>query len=266
MAEKTEETKDDAATLDKIADAIGGLCKRMDAMEGAEKAKSDAAKRDSEETEAKAKADAEEAEKKEREDKARKDAEGEEGSPERVAADKKRKDAEDEAEKAKADAAAKADADAALKARLDSIEKLMPKQRSDADYAAMADAQARADAVFQAFGDSAPRPLDGEDLTAYRVRLASKLQGHAPRYKDVNLGVVAADSAAFGIMEEHVYADAMSAAMRPADLPQGELREIKSRDTTGRQISTFAGEPSAWLDQFSGSRARLTGISRAGIA
>ncbi len=44
----------------------------------------------------------------------------------------------------------------------------------------------------------------------------------------------------------------------------GTLREIKARDTTGREISTFVGEPRAWMAGFSGSRRQLVGIRQAG--
>ena len=165
-----------------------------------------------------------------------------EEEPKHVAADKRRKDAE----KAKADSAE-------IRKAIKRVEAMIPKQLSDADYAAMADAQAKADTVYMAFGDSAPRPLNGEDLLAYRRRLAKGLQKHSPKVKEINLSSIQ-DPTAFGVLEDMVYSDAMAAALAPADLPQGQLREIKSRDTTGRVISQFVGQPRSWMGGHTGNR------------
>lgn len=233
--------------LDKMLSCLDSLTKRMDAFEARDKAKADAAE------EEKKKADAAEEEKKK-------------GEAEKVAADTKKADEAAE-EKKKADAAAeeeKKKADAAnglagIKADIKRVEALLPKQLSDADYAAMADAQARADTVFSAFGGSAPRPLDGETLPAYKRRLAVKLKDHSPIWKAVDLAAIA-DAVAFGVAETQIYADAMSAALNPVDLPADQLRSIVTTDSTGRKITTYAGRPSAWMSGFSGQRQRLIGI------
>ena len=156
----------------------------------------------------------------------------------------------------------KADAEAGEKldkvlAAMDSIAK-----RMDALEAKKADEEEpKADSVYQAFGDAAPRPLLGEDLPAYRRRLASGMKAHSAKLKSVNLGAIK-DETAFSFMEDQIYADAMSAALKPVDLPAGQLREIKSRDTTGRQISTFVGEPRTWMASHQGVRRRLSHIER----
>ena len=43
--------------------------------------------------------------------------------------------------------------------------------KKDDEEAAMCDAQAKADSVYSAFGKSASRPLQGENLLAYRKRM-----------------------------------------------------------------------------------------------
>ncbi len=129
---------------------------------------------------------------------------------------------------------------------------------TDADYEAMADAQAEADKVHHAFGDSAPRPLQGEDLLAYRRRLASGLKKHSSAWKDVDL--YALPEPVLKIAERQVYADSLTVANNPVDLPNGQLREVKHRDSTGRTISTFVGKPGAWMGQFSAHRRRLAGV------
>lgn len=222
--------------LDSISTMCDGMSKRMDTMEEKEKARSDAEEKErKEKMDAQTKADAEKLAA---------------GEPEAVAADKARKDAAEKEEKEKMDKA-KADAEAELhKAiktdipdRIAAVERMIPKQLSDADYASMADAQARADTVFVEFGERAPRPLDGEDLLAYRRRLTSKLKDHSPRWKDIDLNVVAADAHAFTQIETQIYADAQTAARNPIDIPEGQLRAVPRVDpVTGLRMTTFQGQ------------------------
>lgn len=198
------------------------------------KAKADAlqAKCDSLEAEAKSRADADE-----------------EAKAKQVVADKAKADAEEE-EKAKADSAR---VDAIVEKRLAEFKAQfagqIPKAVSDEDHAAMAEAQSRADSVAHAFGEAAPRPLAGEDLTAYRKRLAAKFQSHSPSWKTANLSAIS-DAATLDIAEKQIYADAMVAAMSPEAPAGGGLREIKTRSPAGHMVSTFVGAPSAWTDQF----------------
>jgi len=154
--------------------------------------------------------------------------------------------------------AQKADSDD-IRRRIAEVEKKLPKQISDADYAAMADAQAKADEVFQAFGDHAPRPLDGESLILYRRRLARSLQKHSSDWGKVDL-VAIADSAAFDIAEKRIYADAMNAAMHPVDLPSGTLRMI-TRQRHPHTIYEFVGQPSAWMDDIAHPGGVRQGVS-----
>jgi len=177
-----------------------------------------------------------------------------------TAADKKRgrkDDDEDEEMKDKAkekevEAAAlkKAAADSSdIRSMIAALERRLPKELSDADYHAMADAQAKADAVYSAFGDSAPRPLNGESLLAYRTRLARGLQKHSDQWKEVPLRGM--DKAVFEIAEKGIYADAMTAARSPAALPEGiRLRPITRRMDSGHMVTEFVGEIGGWMDDF----------------
>ena len=258
MAEEIEDKKSDADAgekLDMVLKAMDSFAKRMDALE-AKKADEEEPKADEESEELCDDDEYEDDDEGTLEEEVKGDDDEEEGEPKEVAADKKRKDAEER----KMEETAKADSEKIAK-RIADIERRLPKQMSDADYAQMADAQAKADSVYQAFGDAAPRPLVGENLDAYRRRLATGMKTHSPKLKDVNLGTIK-DPAAFDFMEGQIYADAMAAALKPVDLPAGQLREIKSRDTTGRQISTFVGEPRAWMGSHTGHRRRLAGINR----
>lgn len=219
-AAKADAAKADArvdAALDKVLVHLDGLGKRMDAYE--EEIKEDKRKKDEEEMSEEEKA------KKAKDDKAKKDEEDKE------AEEKKREDA------AKADAAEKQ----TMRDKIADMEKRMPKQLTDADYNAMTDAQARADEVFGAHGKRAPRPLDGEDLGAYRRRLAGALQPHSKDWKEVKLDAIA-DETAFKIAEDRIYADAQTAANNPVDLPEGQLVMRTRRDpATGLVVNTFHG-------------------------
>jgi hypothetical protein len=136
-----------------------------------------------------------------------------------------------------------------IKKRIDAVEEMMPKEVSDAEYEEMADAQAKADSVAMAFGDSASRPLVGESVLGYRKRLAGKFKQHSSAYKDVDIAKIA-DPALFGIVEKQIYSDAMSSANNPVGGDFSGLREIKSRSPSGHYVSTFRGKMSSWTDEF----------------
>lgn len=276
MSEK--ETRADAETdkLDKILSAMDALHKRMDLMEvkpeaeakkdsghddhpcdmpipvaakDAEKDKSDFGKKDAEMMD----------------DEARKDEMP--TDPLMSVSDKKdaKKDEDKDMEKKaeikgiEAEALKKAAADSAselanLRAKIRDMERQLPKQLSDRDYSMMADAQAKADKVFSAFGDAAPRALNGEDLLAYRKRLAKGLKKHSDQWKNVELSNL--DESVFDIAESKIYTDSMEAALHPSESDGGGLREVIERQRGGHEISTFYGKPSAWMNSFRTPRLR----------
>jgi 8-oxo-dGTP pyrophosphatase MutT (NUDIX family) len=238
-ADSEEKAKADAETMGKVMSMCDSIMKRMDSFEAnfkkpdadtmpgapmqtaADKAKADADAKEA--AEAKAKADAEEADRKEEEAKAKADAE--------------------ETRKKIAD-----------------LESRMPKEMSDSDYAEIADAQAKADSVYSAFGDSAPRPLRGENLLGYRKRLASKLKGNSAAWKDVDLSVL--DASVVAIAEAQIYADSVTAAAHPVDLPAGTLRAIEKKDENGQLVRTFVGDPDAWMGNFKSIPMKQVAIHR----
>jgi 8-oxo-dGTP pyrophosphatase MutT (NUDIX family) len=226
-------------TLDKTLKCMDSLSSRFDAFEKQE----------------------EEREKARTDKRARKDAKrAAKADAEKAKADQAKKDAEAEEEKKKADAAkAKADAENDVRKRIADVEARLPKQMTDADYAAMADAQVKADRLYLMHGGRAPRPLDGETLLAYRRRMASDLKEHSPAWKGIDLRVIA-DDTAFGNIETVIYKDAEVAGLNPVAPSEDFLREITEEDVTGRKISKFVGRPSAWMNQFAAPRRRLAGI------
>lgn len=217
-----------------------------------------------EEKAAKEKADAEEAVKKEKAD-----AEAKEAEEAKAKADSEEKAAKEKAdaeakEKADADAkeaeekAAKEKADADIRRELAELKSRIPTELSDAERNEVADAQVKADSVFSAFGKRAPAPLSGEKPLSYRRRLLVQLQEHSPDFKSVDLSSIA-DAALLGFAEKQIYADAQSAASLTVGL--GMLREIKRADATGRQISTFEGDPAATWAPFQSGKRQVTSFN-----
>ena len=213
--------------LDKCLAGIDSLAKRMDAVEGrmpASELKND--------DDAKKKAD-----------------------------DDKRRADEEEAEKKKADDAKKRADDDAKKRADDDAKAKADAEKEEKERPIFADAQARADSVYAALGDAAPRPMRGEGLIAYRQRLAGKLKAHSPDYKDIDVNAIN-DSALLAVVEQRIYADAAAYARSPGDVPEDQLQEIKTTDRANRQISTFRGRPNAWMRFFKSPARRVYGINK----
>jgi hypothetical protein len=218
--------------VDALGEHVGSLAKRMDAYE----AKVDKRKDEAEtETEAEAKAK-------------------EKAEPRELAADKAKKDAEAMIEaKARKDAEEREE----IRRKIADLDAKLPKQISDADYDAMAEMQARADRIHSAFGDSAPRPLQGETPLAYQRRLINGLKKHSSAWKDIDMSALPHE--ALKIAEATIYADAMNAARNPTDLAPGVLREVVKTDpVTGQRIITFVGSES-FIGGFKAPTRRVTG-------
>jgi hypothetical protein len=147
--------------------------------------------------------------------------------------DKSRKDGEGESEEEKA---AKERADRARKdAELmnHGTHPLTAAQADQArkDSAALADVQARADTVAQAWGKRAPAPMMGETVLGYRKRLVRGFQRHSTAWKAADLYPMT-DAAVFGNIEEQIYADALVASRTP---------EVEGSDYVKRVTYSEAG-------------------------
>ncbi len=196
--------------IDAVMKACDALGKRMDAYEA-----KDAAEGETEE------------EKKEREDAAR-------------------KDADEKAEKEREDAARKDSA--SIHTRIDDLNRRVPLALTDADFAALAQVQSRADSVYPLLGKNAPRTMPGETPLGYRRRLASELKAFSASCKDIELSKL--DGAAFDVLERKIYDDATLAAQTPAALPKGTLRPIHRQDSANRVITSYVGDPHACWGSF----------------
>jgi hypothetical protein len=128
-----------------------------------------------------------------------------------------------------------------------------------ADATELAKLHEQADDLLKPFNRSAPRYMEGETADGYRKRLAGRIQEHAPSMKDINLRE--SIGTAFSLIEKQIYDEARREAVRPTNIPAGEMRELTKYDATGRPFQEFHGHPSNWMDQFTnGAKRRLVGI------
>ncbi|HIB3268044.1 TPA: NUDIX domain-containing protein [Citrobacter youngae] len=219
------------------------------------------AKADSEAADLKAKADAEEAARKEKADAEAKEAEeakAKADAEEKAAKEKADAEAKEKADAEEAERMAKEKADSELRQQIADLRSRIPTELSDEERNEVADAQVKADSVFSCFGKRAPVPLSGEKPLSYRRRLMIQLQEHSPDFKSVDLSSIA-DSALLNVAEKQIYADAQKSAS--LSVGPGMLREIKRADATGRQISTFEGDPAATWAPFQSGKRQVTSFN-----
>ncbi|MGG5195336.1 NUDIX domain-containing protein [Citrobacter sp. S5] len=209
-------------------------------------------------SDAKEKADAEEREAKEKADAEEKEKADAAEAEEKEAKEKADAEAKEKADAEEAERMAKEKADSQLRQEIAELRSRIPTELSDEERNEVADAQVKADSVFSCFGKRAPVPLSGEKPLAYRRRLMIQLQEHSPDFKGVDLSAIA-DSALLGIAEKQIYADAQKTAS--LSVGPGMLREIKRADATGRQISTFEGDPAATWAPFQSGKRQVTSFN-----
>jgi ribosomal protein S10 len=113
--------------------------------------------------------------------------------------------------------------------------------RPMADLNAYADAQAKADAVMRLHGESAEPPMSGEELIPYQIRMHRKLQPHSPKWKNVELSLIAADRKAFENVLGEIRSDATQAGLNPVGLPEFQHRAIVKESPGGHKITSWVG-------------------------
>lgn len=280
--DKNVEISDADKKMDALCDMIRDACTKMDSvgsrMDALEEksnrmdARMDAMRKDEEEDEKKEDRKDSEDEKEEKREDARKDEDEEkEGEAKEVKADK-RKDSEEKEEKREdrkdarkdEDEEAMADAVPALLTKVSSLQDQIaalqaraPAILSAADRERFAVIQEEADAAFQAFGDRAPAPMDGETPTNYKRRLTTKMQAHSSKWRDTRLSGIA-DEATIDVIAADVYADSIAAARAGVDIPAGQLRKVE-RSSGGHTIIEWEGAPDSWMNAFAGNSQRATG-------
>jgi hypothetical protein len=128
--------------------------------------------------------------------------------------------------------------------------------KEEEEEAKFADAQAKADSAYSAFGKSAPRPMKGESLHKYRVRMLRGLQAYSDSYKDIKLSAIKGNKL-LEVAEKHIYADAL-AASKVSHAKAGALIEHHTRDLSGRTITRYSGDIGSWLNDFKVPAMRVT--------
>lgn len=268
--------------LDAAMSKLDAACARMDSYDEKEakrdsekQAKKDrkarfdslSAKRDSEGLTADESKEFSEMEK-DKKDKAKKDAAGEASEAhsregEAIGAAKAEHEKEGAAmDKAKKDAAEEDAKHDSLVAVVEDLKRQLSETRqmvsgpSREDEDAMLTAQARFDGVAQLFSDSAPRAMAGERPLQYRKRMAKGYQQYSTDWKSVNLSVL--EGAAFDIAEGQILEQARRFALSSESVPVNTLHEIRTRDETGRTITSFKGDAGACWDRFKSPVRRVT--------
>ena len=151
----------------------------------------------------------------------------------------------------------------AEKLRMDSLEKEVSELKANAarqdnaeEKEKLLEAQGRADAVEQCYGDAAPRPLVGDTVNDYEKRMVMKHLARSPRWKNANIKAIN-DDATFSAIRDEVYADAVTAAKNCVGMAEGTMREVIRDGVGGRKVHEFHGSPSVWTNEF--KSAEMTG-------
>ena len=119
--------------------------------------------------------------------------------------------------------------------------------------------QADYDPLFRMHRPSgAPPPMERENPSASRRRLAEALQQHAPNCKDFNIRQ--STGTAFDVLERQIKSDAQREARHPTQIPEGTLKEIVNYDQAGRPSYSYFGSPRVWMDDFASPKKMLVGI------
>jgi hypothetical protein len=141
-----------------------------------------------------------------------------------------------------------------MQAQLDAVQR----PRADAEAEQIAVAYARADAMAQRFGGRAAVTIAGESALAYRRRLLRGFLQYSPTMANADLA--GCSSVALGAVEDRVYHDAAAASRDPARSGlEGKLIAHHEDDGSGRVITTFTGDPLAWMSPYmtSGRKGRF---------
>lgn len=116
---------------------------------------------------------------------------------------------------------------------------------NDEEQAAICDAQAHADSVYQLHGQRAPAPMGRETLLAYRKRLAKGLQKFSDSQKGVSIAAIN-DAQYLDFVEKQVYADAANKAHAGITVKQG-LHRIEKRTPMGQTYFDYTGSITSWM-------------------
>ena len=97
------------------------------------------------------------------------------------------------------------------------------------------------DAAYENLGRIAPAQREGETADAYRLRLASGVQNCSLDHRDLDLETVLfRQPASFReTILSQIRQDALRPEARHVEIPEGQIREFKRRDESGREVTEF---------------------------
>jgi hypothetical protein len=136
-----------------------------------------------------------------------------------------------------------------------------------AELAELSDIQSRFDPLFASIEvGAAPQPLPTEKPLAYRIRLLDHMKGFSPDRKNEALGRLAAASIpAFDEAERDILRDTQRVIDDPTQgsfRRPGQLREVKVKDESGRDVIEYRGHPLSWLSAFLPAPTVVVGFTR----
>jgi colicin import membrane protein len=132
----------------------------------------------------------------------------------------------------------------AAQARVDAMRR--PQDGGELDE--LAQLQSRADSLAVKLGERASGWRPGERPDAYRRRLARQFQPHSEKWRNLDLDL--ADNVMLKTVESEIYADAAAVAHRGDSLGPGKLIRVVEKDSAGRDIVKFHGDPLVWMQAF----------------
>jgi len=244
--------------IDAVSEANQKTDARLDAIESKKDAEEKAEKKDA--AEDKEKADAKDEDKEEKKD-AKADGEIETKEKEQEKKSDEKGEEKDDSEKEEKKMDSRHDSVAISELIRREVARQVPAELKADEREKFVQAQVKAEKVCTAFGDSAPRWLNGETLMQYRKRLMRGFQQHSPVWKGSDF-VGINDEATVAAIEKQVYADAMIAARNPVSEDGPVLRAVNEADRTGRMITKFYGSPGACWDAFKMPSRALSGINK----
>jgi hypothetical protein len=122
-----------------------------------------------------------------------------------------------------------------------SVAELKKNQTRPMNANALADLQAKADAVMRTHNERADPPMASEDEISYAIRLHRGMQKFSPKWKGIDLGIISADGKAFQNVLAEIRADAMQAGLNPVGLPEFQHRKITETMPGGHIVTRFVG-------------------------
>lgn len=104
-------------------------------------------------------------------------------------------------------------------------------------------------------------PFPDEEHETFNRRLVQTLQPAVPGFEDLKIDAYLRDPN-FKYVEKQIIEAAKQEARHPTRIPEGQLREVRKLDQSGRPFYEFHGRASSWMSDFGVGAAnkRVVGI------